>query len=509
MSQTIILTIAVFLLGAFLLPIAGKLGRKTKGGWLGLILIAANIFAFFLYYEVLTKGPMAYRVGAELPFSPSSSGFPFRIVLTGDALSGLLAFVFVLISSLALLFSWKNSEFRPKSQEHQYSSSTGFYVWGLLLVAGALGFLLAGDFFTLFVFYEINSIAAAGLISFFGRRKNLKSAFHYLAVFSVGSLFLLFGIGLLYSQYGFLNMAAVAKNLNFSFLDQIALALIMAALALKAGFFPFYFWRPGTYQSSPAPALVLFIVSSASAVYALFRIIFNVFGPSFNLSWVLILFSVLSIFVGAFLALKENNLKRALAYLAVSEVGYIFLGVSSGLSKPEAEFSRQAIEGGLFHLVNDVLDMSLLFLLTGLIIYLGRKENAFEIRGLARHHPWLAGIFLLGVLAVSGLPPLNGFASKMMIYESVFKLNPALSVLGILGSILILAVLVKIFASVFLGFSLNAYRKTPKTAAAVILILAVSMVLIGLFPKKFIASFINPAAESLILPSVYVGKVIN
>ncbi len=500
-SHFIILIIAIPLLGAFLLPLLSKLSKKIRDFWVFLVLASVNVFSFLLYSSIFRGGTFVYSVGAEFPSMTSPQGFPVRIILTADALSGFLALVFIFIASLVLLYS-------RKILSPSFSLDK-FYALYFLLMAGILGFLFTGDFFTLFVFYEISSIATAGLIAFFRDRECFKAAFHYLAVFAVGSLFLLFGVGLLYSEYGFLNMAIIANNLQFSFIDKVALSFIASSLLLKVGVFPFYFWKPEAYKASPISVIILSIISSLSAVYVLFRIAFDVFGANISLGWILILFSVLSIFVGVFLALKENNLKRILAYLAISELGYVVLGISSGMASSNTDFGFKAIQGGLFHMINDVLDIGLLFLIAGVIVYLSKTRDVFKIRGLAHKEPLLSGFFLLGILAVSGMPPLNGFASKIMIYESVFRLNPALAVVGILGSILILAVLVKVFASIFLGKQSENCQPVPKLAVAIVSIFAVLMILIGLFPKQFVDSFVNPAAKALINQQVYINNVIH
>ena len=306
-------------------------------------------------------------------------------------------------------------------------------------------------------------------------------------------------------------MAVIASKIHFSFLDKIALAFIGSALLLKVGAFPFYFWKPEAYEISPISAVILSIASSLSAVYVLFRIAFDVFGLNINFGWTLVFFAIFSILTGVFLALKEKNIKRILAYLAVSELGYVILGISSGFLYLNTDFGFRAIQGGLFHMVNDILDIGLLFLVIGSVIYISGKEDiSSDIRGIAHSHPFLTGFFITGMLAVSGIPPMNSFASKIRIYESVFRLAPALTIIALSGSILILAVLVKIFASVFLGEPTEKNRRSvPKVAIAVMSVFAITMILIGLFPKQFISSFINPSAKALISRQNYINNVIH
>ncbi|MEA3344541.1 MAG: proton-conducting transporter membrane subunit [Patescibacteria group bacterium] len=503
-SNFIILIIAFLFLGAFTIPLINKFGKKIRNSYILLILALINVFAILLYKEIIFKGSIIYSVGAKIPSLASIQGLPVRIILTADALSGFLTLLFVFITSLVFLYSIQTLK--------EHFSIDKFYILSFLLLTGILGFLFTGDFFTLFVFYEINTIATAGLIAFFRNRESLKSSFNYLIVFAIGSLFLLLGIGFLYGKYGALNMAIIANNLDFLLLDKIALVFIISALLLKAGAFPFYFWKPQIYKATPIPAIILSMMSSLAALYVLFKIVFNVLGYNMALGWTLVLFSVISIFAGVFFALKEKSIKRILAYLAISELGYIILGISAGMIMASSEFGFMAIKGGLFHMVNDILDISFLFLIVGVIFYISKAKNIFEIQGIGHKHPFLSGLFFFGVLAVAGMPPLNGFASKIIIYESIFHLSPVLTILGIMGSILTLAVLIKVFAMIFLGTpsdDLEKYRKIPKLAVSIIIIFAVAMLLIGLFPKEFTNAFIDKSASSLVDRQNYIRKIIH
>ena len=509
MRNFIILVITIPLLTAFLLPLLKIFSKKLSNFCIGLNLILINIISFFLYKSILENGNIIYSVGASAPSITAPSGFPIRIILTANALSSFLAMFFTIIASLTFFYSLNTLK--------EYANLDKFYILYLLLLVGILGFLFVGDFFTLFVFYEISSISTAGLIVFLRNKENFKSTFHYLSIFSIGSLFLLLGIGLLYSQYGFLNMAIISQKIQLSFLDKIALSFIGSALLLKVGVFPFYFWKIEAYKVSPISAIILSILSSLSAIYVMFKIVFDIFGLNIPFIIALTLLSALSILFGNLLALAQKNLKKIIAYLAISELGYIILGISSGFLMQNSKFEFNAIKGGLFHIINDALDIGTLSLIIGVILYIAKIKNSLsynsvslqqnEIRGLAHKYPLLSISFLLVILALSGLPPLNGFASKIIIYESIFHLNPALTIIGVLGSILTLAVLIKIFALIFLGAPNRDYQPAPKIAMVVIFIFLSFMILIGLFPMQFTNYFINPSVKALISKPGYKNNI--
>ncbi|MCK4492222.1 MAG: hypothetical protein KAU03_06335, partial [Candidatus Altiarchaeales archaeon] len=344
------------------------------------------------------------------------------------------------------------------------------------------------------------------------RGEALEAAFKYMVISSVGALMVLFAVGLLYGQYDLLNMAAIADKIQNSFLDKVAVVLLISAFLLKAGSVPVHMWKPDAYGEAPAPVAVLLLTSALVSLYVLFRITFTVFAiNSALLGWILAILGILSIFLGVSMALIQNNLKRLIAYSAIAEVGYIILGVGSGLIEfPSLSgFGFTAISGGIFHILNDVLDLGLLFLVAGTIFYLTGKRDLNQLGGLAHTQPTLAIFFLIGMGAVSGLPPFNGFASKLMIYESVYHFNPLLAIIGVLGSILMLAIFVKVFSAIFLGSPYEGeLREIPGSMLAVMGILALLIIFVGLFPNLVVGSIITPACQALIHPENYIGGVL-
>lgn len=503
-EHALILAIAIPLLAGFTTPLISRLGGKIRNLWVIGSLIISLICVSYQFFEVMAKGVQAYSLGATIPSLTSPDGLPIRIILEADAMNGLIAFIALLVALLATVYSWK---FISEREEK-------FYPLLLLLTAGILGMAFTGDFFTLFVFVEITSISLAALISFFRRGESFEAAFKYMVLSATGALFLLFGVGLLYGQYGLLNMAAIANeiSINYSFLDGAALALLVASLLLKSGSVPVHWWRPDVYQEAPAPVIVLSLLSSLAGLYVLFRIAFSVFGLVLTptLGWVIVALGAGSILVGVLMALPQNNLKRLIAYVAVAEIGYAMLGIGAGLTQMPSlnGFGFAALSGGIFHMVNDLLNLGLLLLVAGAIYYSTGERDINRLGGLARHSRSLTFLFLVGMLAVSGIPPLNGFASKLLIYESVFFFNPLLSIIGILGSIIILAVFVKVFAFVFLGPPAKKPAKIPFSMILPMLVLAFIILFLGLFPHLVLESLIVPASESLINPSQWIGGVL-
>ena len=502
-----ILLIAIPLLVAFATPIVGRVNSFLRDFCMIVALVFIEFLAILLSYDVIKNGIRVYTLGARLPGLTSPAGFPIRIILEVDAMN---AFISLIVSSIALIVVIYCLNFMK-----HHGVLDKFYTLLLLLLAGMMGLTLTGDFFNLFVFLEVVSISSAALIAFYVHRgEALEAAFKYMVISSVGALMVLFAVGLLYGQYNLLNMAAIANSIQNSFLDKVAMVLLISAFLLKAGSVPVHMWKPDAYGEAPAPVAVLLLTSAMVSLYVLFRITFTVFGLMINtalLGWILAILGILSIFLGVSMALIQDNLKRLIAYSAIAEVGYIILGVGSGLIEfPSLSgFGFTAISGGVFHILNDVLDLGLLFLVAGAIFYLTGKRDLNQLGGLAHTQPTLAVFFLIGMSAVSGLPPFNGFASKLMIYESVYHFNPLLAIIGILGSILMLAIFVKVFSAIFLGIPYDGeLREIPKGMLVGMGILAILIIFIGLFPNLIVDNIITPACQALIHPENYIEGVL-
>jgi multicomponent Na+:H+ antiporter subunit D len=396
----------------------------------------------------------------------------------------------------------------------------------MLVLASINGMLFTGDLFNLFVFLEILSLSSAGLIASWREDEEApEAAFKYIVISTVASLFVLFAVGILYGQYGVLNMAKLSTMIGYSLLDKAALCMLFAGFVMKCGSAPLHMWVPDAYSRSPASVTALFVVISQVSLYALIRVLFTLFGITLNLAtlgWIVIVLGIISMLAGIFMAFPQKDIKRMMAYQSVSQAGYMLLAIGVGLAvlgNPEAldAFGISAISGGLFHIVNHALYKGLLFLAAGAIFYCIGTRDMDSMGGLAKKMPLTAVMFLVGSLAIAGIPPFNGFASKLMIYISVFKFSPLLAILAIVVSVLTLALFMKAFYLAFLRVpqaskkkmvAETASGKVPKLMIAGMLVLAVLVVLLGLFPGMFVENLVQPAAEALVSQTGYVGAVI-
>jgi len=224
--------------------------------------------------------------------------------------------------------------------------------------------------------------------------------------------------------------------------------------------------------------------------------------------------ALLTIFIGVLMALKENDFKRMIAYAAVAEIGYMILAIGAALttvfSDTGAATGYMSLKGGIFHILNDALDVGLLFLVAGAIYYATKETSLNRLGGLARNMKYTTIFFLIGLLAVAGMPPMNGFASKLIIYESTYQVNPILAIIAILASILLLAVFVKVFHSAFLGPKLpklENVKEVPKSMLLAMGIIACIIIFIGLFPDLVVNNIVEPAVNALTNHSNYITTV--
>jgi len=215
------------------------------------------------------------------------------------------------------------------------------------------------------------------------------------------------------------------------------------------------------------------------------------------------------------MAIIQTDFKRLIAFGAVAEIGYMLLGIGTGLAvmlNPEMTATGLvAMKGGIFHIMNDALDVGLLFLVAGAIYYATKETSLNKLGGLARNMKYTTVFFIIGLLAVSGMPPMNGFASKLLIYESTYQLNPILSIIAVLSSIMLLAIFVKVFHSAFLGAALPKYenvKEVPKSMLIAMGAIATIIIIFGLFPELIINNIVEPAANALVNYGGYVREVI-
>ncbi|MEX2529980.1 MAG: proton-conducting transporter membrane subunit [Gemmatimonadota bacterium] len=388
------------------LPIAGAvlaptLPRRGAWSWGFAVLLATLGVALFLA-GLLPDGALSYPMGGWPP--------PFGIELRFDVLSA-FAVPVALVSALAVPFAARTGG--------PIATPEGIAVI-LLGTGGMMGFMVAGDFFTLFVFLEVLSLSAYAMVAMSEERGAGIAAFRYLLMGAVASIVILLSVGLLYTLTGSLNMADVGARLPDGGLPlHLATGGFVAGFLLKAAAFPLHVWLPDAHATAP---------SAVSAILSGLIVKMGVIGllrtPGLeHLHELLLWVGAASLLAGALFALVQDDLKRMLAYSTVSNVGLIVLGLAVDRT------------GATVHILNHAVIKASLFLAAGAFIH---RAGSRQIEGIGRGMPLTTTAFAVAGVAAIGIPPTGGFTGKWMITLGALEAGrPVVAAIVLLGAVLL------------------------------------------------------------------------
>lgn len=473
---------------AFLISLLGKRMKYLSDILANLGTLLLLVFSVYSIRDVLTHGTVVYKVGGWIP--------PFGISMVLDGLSAFMLITVNLVSFLVTIYSI--------SYMQKYTDKWRFYTLFMLMLAGMNGIIITGDLFNLFVFLEIASIASYALVAFGTEQEELEASFKYAVMGSVASSFILLGIAILYSYTSTLNMADISLVLSGKssvMLISFISVLFLMGFGLKAALVPFHAWLPDAHPSAPAPisAMLSGVFIKTLGVYALARIFFNVLGVSNKLLFVLIVLGIISQIIGAVLAIAQTDIKRMFAYSSISQMGYIIFALGIG--------TPLAILGALFHLFNHAIFKSLLFLNSGAIEYSFNTRDLNKLGGLNKLMPVTAGTGLLASMSISGIPPLGGFFSKLIIIIAAIQAGYfGLALVAVLVSIITLAYYLKFLRRTFLGKFNEGWEKikeAPWLMRLSMLVLAVICVISGLLLSPLFKPYLDSAVNVLLLGNGY------
>ncbi|MBA7701869.1 Na(+)/H(+) antiporter subunit D [subsurface metagenome] len=406
----------------------------------------------------------------------------------------------------------------------QYTAKAKYLSLFMLMVAGMNGVVLSGDIFNLFVFLEIASIASYALVGFGCEHEELEASFKYMVLGTIASIFILFAVALVYGNTGSLNMAYISKSIQSSGLNAglaFALGLFIAGFGLKAALVPFHAWLPDAHPSAPAPisAMLSGVLIKALGVYALARVVFNVFGISIPIGWLLIALGLLSMVAGVFLGIGQWDLKRLMAYSSISQLGYVVLGIGLGgliiARGDNPAWASLAILGGLFHLVNHAVYKSLLFLTSGSVEMSTGTRQMKQMGGLAEKMPVTRATCTVASASIAGIPPFSGFWSKLILVVAAIQAHFYwVAAIIVFVSLCTLIMYLKVQRYVFLGElpeNLQQSKEAKNSMLVAMIFLACLCVLMGLLVlvPSLKQSILDPAVQVLMDGVKYSAKIIN
>ncbi len=478
------LFVAIPLGSAFIVSLLGKKLRGFADTFSNLATLSLLSFSLLSLLLIKQSGTVVYKIGGWIP--------PIGICMVLDSLTGFMLITVNLIAFLVTIYCISYME--------QYTDKWKFYTLFLLMLAGMNGVIVTGDMFNLFVFLEIGAISSYALVAFGVEHEELEASFKYMVMGSLASSFILLGIALLYSYTSSLNMADISRTLAERGGGQIVLfvsVLFLMGFGLKAALVPFHAWLPDAHPSAPAPisAMLSGVLIKALGVYALARIFFNVLGMSAISSYILMVLGTISMILGGLLALGQEDIKRLFAYSSISQIGYVVLGIGMG--------TTLGILAGLFHLFNHATFKSLLFLNSGSIEYATGTRDLRKMGGLTSKMPVTGYSSLVGSMSISGIPPLSGFWSKLLIILAAIQAEHFIfAAIAVLVSILTLAYYLKVQRLAFFGQlknSLKGIREVPLTMKLSMIALSIICIFGGLLLIPGIQkNFLNLATEVLV-----------
>ncbi len=376
-----------------------------------------------------------------------------------------------------------------------------FFALLLIMVFGLNAMLLTRDLFSLYLFLEVASIASYVLVAFGLEHDGIESAVKYLLLSAVATSLVLVGILLVYMTAGTLEFAPLAAALEGTGgpvpgMLLLAAALFIAGFGLKAAVMPFHAWLPDAHPSAPAPisAMLSGVVIKVAGVYALARIFFGILPEIGEVRTVFLLLGTVSMIAGAVLAYFQRDFKRMLAYSSISQIGYILIGLGLG--------NLLGLVGALFHVFNHALFKSLLFLNSGAVQYRLGTRDIEQMGGLENRMPVTAATSVFGTLSIAGVPPFNGFWSKLFIIMGALAAGQtAVATLAILVSVFTLGYFLIIQRKVFFGHLNEKWREIREAPAAMsvaVILLAAACLLTGVFFHSVTSGIVEPAAVILL-----------
>jgi multicomponent Na+:H+ antiporter subunit D len=503
MSVPLPVFIAVPLVTAFLLPIFGKKGKAAATALANLATISLLVLA-------------VVSIGQTRVYEIGKWSIPLGINLVLDGLSSLLLLVISVVATAAMLFSTRYME--------RYTAKSKYLCLFMLMVAGMNGVVLSGDIFNLFVFLEIASIASYALVGFGCEHEELEASFKYMVLGSIGSTFILFAVALVYGNTGSLNMAYISKAIQATGLNAgltFALTLFIVGFGLKAALVPFHAWLPDAHPSAPAPisAMLSGVLIKSLGVYALARVLFNIFGVSIQIGWLLLVMGLLSMIAGAFLAIGQWDIKRLMAYSSISQLGYVILGIGLGgliiARGGNPAWASLAILGGLFHLANHAVYKSLLFLTSGSVEMSTGTRQMQQMGGLAEKMPVTRATCTIASASIAGIPPFSGFWSKLILVIAAIQAGFYwVAAIIVFVSLCTLIMYLKVQRYVFLGElpeNLQQTKENKNSMLVSMIFLACLCVLMGLLVlvPSLKSNILDPAVKVMTAGLQYSAKIIG
>ena len=498
-----------FMLAIFILLLGGFISlfvkNKFKLRLCSLFAGISSIFALIPAFNALFKGEVFQQA---FTFSPLYGTVNFVI----DPLSAIFIVIISIMSLLGLIYA--NGYLKPYIEKGKSISSHSLFL--MLLIASMLGVVTVQNGLFFLVIWELMSLSSFFLVIFEGEKKEVRKAgIKYLVYMHLSVLFIISMFALLTNIANSFDFSAYAEALKQNqHFASLAFILGFVGFGIKAGFVPFHNWLPDAHPAAPSHVSgIMSGIMIKTGIYGILRTLYMIGIPEKGVAYLVLVIALLTLLYGVLYAITQHDLKRLLAYSSIENIGIIGLGVAIGmlgLAYSSPVVATFGFAGGFLHILNHSIFKELLFFSAGNAYIKTHTRNIETLGGLVKTMPKTSVLFILGSIAICGLPPFNGFISEILIYAGMLFGIPASEInlfimlvisiasLAMVGTMAIVC-FSKATGITFLGEARSEHARAvdsdvSKVMIAPMSVLALLALSIGLFPQFFINLVLSPVA---------------
>jgi proton-translocating NADH-quinone oxidoreductase chain N len=451
------------IVGSIFLPAAGWFSPKTRNLLAFIFILCSFLFSLSLLPIVLS--------GQTITISKHFSiGFNFSF--TADNLAVFMAIASSMISAIIVLYSF--------GYISHYENQNEYYSMVVLFCGSMMGIVFSSNLILMYIFWEITGITSWRLIGFFREKQYVLKADKAFLITAFGAVAMLLGFIIIYQQYGSFDFSVLKTKA----IPNIVVLLILLGIFSKSATLPFHTWLPDAgIAPSPVTALLHAAVLVKIGVYAFARLFIATFSISDIWHTIVPVIAGASAIISAGAALVDNDLKRIIAYSTISQIGFIFFGLSIG--------TEIGITGGLLYILMHGIAKAGLFLCAGIIEQNTKTKDIREMGGLIKTMPITAGAFLFCAFSVMGIPPFGGFFSKYIVFAGAIQNREFIfSFVFLAGAILTILYLLRLFNAIFMNedHAIKPAKEGSPIMIACVAFLAVLSILGGIliyYPSVF------------------------
>jgi NADH-quinone oxidoreductase subunit N len=464
-----------------------------------LVLMACVILVVDLFVKSTTRTTtfalsLLALVGCTLLTLGTSTGeisYTFSNMFVSDLMGSLLKLLLYVTVFIVLVYSRSYLLARPQMARGEY------YVLALLATVGMMVMISANHFLTIYLGLELLSLSLYAMVAM-NRDSAVatEAAMKYFVLGALASGLLLYGMSMIYGATGSLEITKVAEALYTNSANKtilvFGLVFLVAGLAFKLGVVPFHMWIPDVYHGAPT-AVTLFIGSApklAAFAIAIRMLVNGLVVLAQDWQQMLMIMSILSMAIGNLAAIAQTNIKRMLAYSAISHMGFMLLGLMTGIVGGDARYALNAYSSSMFYVISYVM-MSLGTF--GVVLLLSRAgfeaENIEDFKGLNKRSPWFAGVMMVLMFSMAGVPFFVGFFAKFAVLQAVVATgNIWLAVLAVLFSLIGAFYYLRIVKVMYFEAPTDSSPITAPTSLRVLLSAnGLAVAFFGLFPQTLMS----------------------